>query len=449
MSVFSDSKRLSAILQQMGYSEVLKEYSVMAQNKKEKEEIPGFYISHKTKSENLASIINSWATTQSILKIKEKYPTMEDVDKIEAEFKRMSSTSSFPSLGARGGGGRTLRYPQYLQLREVWDDDLKPILSSSLFIEVGGTSMHTCNYDALIQHLTILARCSEHYSYLQSLDLSRSGYITNDEFKEYVKKYAFQFSFLQYDSENANDNYTSQEELMKLYVEFASQQFLVVLDPLSSGKVMIAKILNDVLFMFFVMVDGWTEERQNPFSLEVLNSFVKDFKNIDFKKTGILEPDSLLYMNRLRFTQAFVNRATETISFNNGVMNFEWYVRFRVAWFSVGEPFANAYFFDAIDIDGDGFITQNEMNYFQREIDKATKELYPEEKNIPPYDFVVSQHFDMCQASDQRISRKMFVEAKSTEGLLRRLCDIRDFTQYELSKDCGCRQLPVPDVFSL
>ena len=440
MSVFCDPEKIKEILKKLGEDKVAEEYSNIVEESNVKKEIPGFYISHQQKNDNIASLINSWATTRSIMELKKKYPSKSDIEKIEAEYKKINSVSSFPSLGVRASSGRTLRYPQYLQLRECLDDDIQTILSSSLFIEVGGPSMNICNYDALLMHLNILTRCVEHYSFIQSLDLSRSGYISNTDLKKYIEHFSKELSFIK-----AEDD----EELTQRYIEFAAQQILIVLDPLSSGKVMIGKLLNDVLFMYFVMVDGWAEERPNPFSIDTLNSFLKDFKNIDQNHDGILDPDDLLYMSRTRLTKTFVRRAAEAISFNNGVLNFEWYVRFRVAWFSVGEDFANAYFFDTIDVDNDGYITQNEINYFYRDVDKEAHEIYPDPDKIPPYNSVVTQHLDMCQATDQKITRKMFISSKATEGLLRRICDIREFLTYELDFDCPYRNIPIPDVHSL
>lgn len=433
------SSKLSSILQKLGYSEVDKELSSLTEESNN-QEIPGFYMSHTVKKDNIASLINSWATAQSIIKVKEKYPTKEDVQALEAAYIKINSSSSFPSLGKSSMSGRSLRYSQYLQLRESWKEDLQPILSSRLFVEIGGTSMNICNYDALLLHIKTISRCSEHYSFILSLDPSKTGFLTDIELKKYINHFASEFSFIQSEYD---------EETRKKYIQFCSQQFLVILDPLSSGKIMIGNLLNHVFFMYFVMVDGWSEERSNPFGFEIFRSFVSDFKIMDLNNDGIIEPKDLIYMSRLRLTSAFAFRAADGIGFNNNIINFEWYVRFRTAWYSLGEPFANSYFFDAIDIDGDGVITQYEINYFVREIIQIAKDLYPNNPAIPPYEYIASQLFDMLQASDQRITRHVFEQSRATANLIMRICDAREFIRYELDLECGSLQPPIPDVHSL
>lgn len=438
MSAFVNPSRLSSILQQIGFSDVEKEFTNLSKSN-ENPSIPGFYSSHKAKDDNIASLINSWATVQSIMKVQQKYPTKEDVDSLEREFNKLNSSSSFPSLRV-GSSGRSLRYPQYLQLRQTWREDLQPILSTKLFVEIGGNSMNLCNFDALLTHLKTIARCSEHYSYIQEMDLSRTGYVTEQDFKKYVDHFASKFSFLSMDFD---------QSFIEKYLQFATQQFLVVLDPLCSKKIMIGKLLNEILFMFFVMADGWAEDRPNPFSLDNFKSFVSDFNKMDINNDGIIEGKDLIYMNKLRLTPSFANRAKEGIQFNDNVINFEWYVRFRVAWYSLGETFANSYFFDAIDIDGNGIITQYEINYFVRDVIAIAKECFPNCKSIPPYDFIASQILDMCQATNQQFTRENFVKSRATANLIMRMCDAREFVHYELDEDCPTLQPPIPDVHSL
>lgn len=439
MTSFIQSSKLSSILNKLGYSEVEKEFTKLSNENDEIDIIPGFYSSHKAKKDNIASLLNSWSTAQSIIKVNEKYPTKDDVKALEDAYTKMNSSSSFPSLG-KSISGRTLRYPQYLQLRESWKDELQPILSSRLFIQVGGNSMNVCSYDALLIHIKTISRCSEHYSFLLSLDPTRTGFILESDFKTYINHFASEFSFIQSEYD---------EELRKKYYEFSAQQFLVILDPLSSGKIMIGNLLNQAFFMYFVMVDGWSEDRTNPFSFDYFRNFVQDFKTMDLNNDGIIEPKDLIYMGKLRLTSAFARTAADGIGFNNNIINFEWYVRFRTAWYFLGEPFANIYFFDALDIDGNGIITQYEINYFVREVIKIAKELYPDNKSIPPYDYIASQLFDMCQASDQKITRQFFVQSRATANLVMRICDAREFIRYELDLECESLQPPIPDVHSL
>ena len=311
MSVFIQSSKLSSILQKLGCTEVEKEFSLLAKEN-DNREIPGFYSSHSVKKDNIASLINTWSTAQSIIKVKEKYPTKDDVKALEDAYSKMNSSSSFPSLG-KSMSGRSLRYPQYLQLRESWKEELQPILSTRLFVEVGGSSMNICNYDALLVHIKTISRCSEHYCFILSLDPSKTGYLTEQDFKKYISHFALEFTFIQSEYD---------DEMRKKYVEFSTQQFLVILDPLSSGKIMIGNLLNHAFFMYFVMVDGWSDDRANPFSFDFFKSFIIDFNRMDLNHDGIIEPKDLVYMNKLRLTTAFVCRAADGIGFNNNICKF-------------------------------------------------------------------------------------------------------------------------------
>lgn len=426
MSVLNDPEKLSALLLEMGYKAELEEYNKMKDETFIEPEIPNFYTTHLPSSSNLESILNTWATNRSLKKLSGKFLSDADIKKLADEYKSISK-SNFPSLGI-GAPTKTIRYLQYQQMRDCLPENVQNFLSTQLYLDIGGSALQPINYDDFMAHLEAITRCVKHYSFLLSLDKTRSGFVTVKDFIKYVQKFVAELDFVEEEEEE-------KAGFKNYYLDFVISRFLIVLDPLSTGKIQSERITTEPLFMFFVMLDGDGEDLRNPFDKSIVKSVINDFKNMDTDDDGKLKSINLLRMCNYRLTRAFADRVGDALC-KDGNMSFAWYVKFRVAWDSVGCVWANTFLWDALDIDGNGIFTQFEANYFYREICKNFKKLYPDRKP-PPIEWVVSEKFDMAGATSMIITKEMFVNNKNSLNFVRHLTDLRSIVLWELNEDIG------------
>ncbi|KAH0794398.1 EF hand family protein [Histomonas meleagridis] len=211
-------------------------------------------------------------------------------------------------------------------------------------------------------------------------------------------------------------------------------RILLVIDPLNKGLISISRLVNEPLYLCFASLTTWDNfEKINPFDIEIFKSVLLDFNTIDTDEDGILKTTDLLNMNGYRLTEAFIESVYENLC-QNGTMDFEWFIRFKIALDNLGAKWANLFFFDAIDIDNSGDITRFEINYFQKDIVKECTKLFPESTMLPT-ESVISEKFDTLQVTTNRISKDVFVNSRATEAFVRQITDMAVVAKMEFNID--------------
>ena len=176
MNIFSTSETLIEALKKSEKNEIIDNYRKLL---KENNEIPKFFISHSNsekeyKNSFFANMMINLANQQSFHAILENYPSKDDVQFLRNAYEEMAKNSHV----------RVMRYTTYKQLRQKWPEKFQPILSSKLFVEIGGHSMHTINVDELFKHLDMIPRCVTHYLRLNQYDYLKTGSIDEESFKK-------------------------------------------------------------------------------------------------------------------------------------------------------------------------------------------------------------------------------------------------------------------------
>ncbi|OHS98208.1 EF hand family protein [Tritrichomonas foetus] len=422
MNLFSQPSTLIDALKRNGRDEIINEYVNFLNNPQKNNEIPKFFISESrtSKSYRLSSFANvmiSLANRESFHSILESYPSFQDVQNLRDAYDDMS----------RNSHTRVIKYTQYKQLRLKWPEKFQTILSSKLFVEIGGHSMHTINVDELFKYLDMIPRCVSHFIRLNQYDIMKNGSISEGSFFDYINdmtdRLHFIDEFMQYNS-NFRDH----------FIDFVGNRILIVLDPFRVGKVLIHNLIQNQLYLSFVILESSSDDKsRNPFSPNTIMNYINEFEAIDQNNDGLLNPEDLFKIQDTRFTKAFVDRIFDVLS-GNGPIDFSWYLRFRFVWDNLGTKWANQIIFDVLDVDGDGFISLFEMNYFYREIAKNFQDIYPE-KQLPTLDSWANEQFDHLNVTSSAISKEMFIKSRDVDMLVRQLTDLRTFCKCEFSED--------------
>lgn len=411
MSIICDPEKTKEALEQMGYIEEKKQYEKMLQSSSQS--IPLFYISSQN---SIIQTITKWAIENTSRHLDEYYLKKEHVDKLKEEFTKMTAASSLSGKTM----SKAMTYSQYCQLRQILPDQLSILLSAKLFLEIGGPSLHTINSEELFKYLYMIPACVSHYSKILLLDPSRTGYLNEESVLSYVQQCLPNFPYVEEAMDQRND-YES------LFLSYVVQRFLVVLDPMNIGRISIEELLNSEIYQNFVLY-GITEMQTNQFRQTLVDKVIDDFDDIDEDQDGNITAEDLTHLAGCKFTRTFTNRVVEVLGQEKN--DFSWFIRFKFAWDNIGSKWANAFFFDVMDVDGNDKITQFEVNYFYREIVNVVTLKNPNAV-LPLAESLLDEKLDMVGATNGEITRKIFINSRYTENVVKQLVDIKAYSEWE------------------
>jgi Ca2+-binding EF-hand superfamily protein len=418
MTVFASTARILEILEDLGHNEVSAEFKDLSKNSSVSSTVPWFYSNSPS---SLSSIINSWATERSAAALSEDYPNDEYIASLQRAFSQLTSNRSrFPSLGL-SAPVKSLRYTEYLQLRQQSPEKMQSILTSKLYVELCTGSLTTCPFDSLIQYLQTLADCVVHYTALLKFDQSHSGVISESDFVAYVRDFSAKLSFV------PPDHFDD-------YVLFVTERILVVVDPLRAKRISIRALMNETIMISWVTMRSASDVTRQPLGPEIFDMLRHAFEGLDSDKDGYVTAEDLTHMSDCRLLLVFCTRACEVIA-GDTKLNFGQFLRFRFVWDSAGYAWANTILFDILDIDSNGLITIFEMHYFYKQMMAKFNERFPDDQRKPPLEAFMSEAFDICQSTDDGITKDNFVKSRGSESVLKHMLDLRSFVKSELNED--------------
>lgn len=416
MNVLSQPESVIDLLNKTGRSEIAKCYEELVNDSPKTNEIPKFYVpdfqsSKRNYQYSFSSLLINLASNQSFHSISNSYPSYKDIQNLHEAYEEMPKSSQL----------RVIKYTQYKQLRQKWPEMLQPILSSRLFIEIGGHSTHTINADELFKRLDMIPCCVEHFIRLNQYDMLKTGSIDERSFTDYVTYMSNSLSFISEQSKVYPD-------FQQRFIEYVSTLIFTVLDPIRTGKVLIHDLIRNKYYLDFVMLETSADNMDdNQFSPSVTMKYINEFNEIDHDGDGFLSIDDLYSLPNTKFTKAFVNRVFD-VTTTNGVTNFGWYIRFRFMWDMPDTKWANQMMFDIFDVNEDGKITFFEINYFYREI-RNTSGL-----QVPPLESWMNEMFDHYGVTNSCITKNMFISSCMAHSL-RQLADVFLFINSEFPDD--------------
>lgn len=428
------------LLHDLNQNEVLNEFNKLRNENYDQNHIPRFHDYDKIA---IIDVLFSYANICGLQRFVEKYPTKDDVASLRATADKLCSSnfSNFPSLNRNISGPKTITYTKYLQLRDSWPEDLQSILSSKLFAQLNRGQASTLAVDELFNYLNTLTFSIPHIKVLLSYDKNNSNVISRKNFEQYVRVMAGKF----YSVREACENNSS---FMNYYVDFVTNMIFPKLDTLETQYIQISKLIQERLYHFFVMIDPDEDSstdsiRANTFSVSVVMKYVSNFKEIDTDNDGLVDADDIMKLNGVRWCRSFA----ESLIGNAVRPDFGWYVKIQSAYDSLGEPWANTIFFDIMDLDHDGYITEYEIATYYKEVVPEFKEYFdskPEsEKRAPPsLSWITNEIFDMFD-NDGHIPKDKFVESRITSGVIKHLVDVRGFILWETSEDILMSKRPL------
>jgi Ca2+-binding EF-hand superfamily protein len=198
-------------------------------------------------------------------------------------------------------------------------------------------------------------------------------------------------------------------------------------------RIFLEKLVEEPLLIFWIQVPNWDGDYHNPFCQDFAESVMMIFEDMDKDSNGVISAKDLASTSKYPISLAFADQICETLS-ENGEMTFGHFVRFKAIWENAGSDWANTILFEALDIDKDGLLTRFEINYFHRELAKMLKAKVPGHE-VAEGEAVMSENFDMCQSSQEGVTKENFIKSLSSERFVRAITDFRHFAGMEVDID--------------
>jgi len=224
-----------------------------------------------------------------------------------------------------------------------------------------------------------------------------------------------------------------EQSFYSFYVCTAVRKFFFFLDPLRSGRIKIQDVLacsflDDLLELRDEDLSGAVLE-QNWFSAPSALRVYGLYLNLDRDHNGMLSRQELAKYGSGTLTPVFLSRVFQECLTYEGEMDYKTYLDFVLAIENKKEPAALAYLFKLLDIQGVGYLTRFDLNYFFRAIQQA---MVQHGQEAVEFGDVSDEIFDMCRpAHPHHITLDDLIDSGQGETVINILADLNGFWSYE------------------
>ncbi|KAJ3018910.1 Serine/threonine-protein phosphatase 2A regulatory subunit B'' subunit gamma [Thoreauomyces humboldtii] len=228
----------------------------------------------------------------------------------------------------------------------------------------------------------------------------------------------------------------------KFYLCTASRKFAFFLDPMHRGSINIQTILlSPILTELYELREPELPkefERTNWFSSYSSLRVYGQFLNLDADKNGMLSRKELGNYNGGSLTDVFLDRVFQECMTYHGEMDYRSFLDFVLAMENVQTAESMAYFFRALDIDGNGYLEGTTVMYFFKAVVDKMVSLGHEAIGIRDFK---NEIFDMVNpAIEQRITLNDLIKSGVGGTVIKVLSDIEGFWAYEARENVDPNQ---------
>ena len=390
--------------------------------------VPPFWNSQSEEmSQEIFTYIGKVGRQTAILELREMLPELSEIEHLTEMVSKQGTGSKSLLNYSRARTPVLISYKQYKELKEQSSQQLQRMLTSKLFLNLCNKTTRNVSMERLVKHLKLTRNCEDYYLKLVAYDTNMSGFVSEANFVEYVKSIIAELPFI--------DLFLDEEpHFVDFYSLYVAHKMLVIHDPLRTCSVSIESIIKDPLFLQFVGLVEWEDTQQSELDPLDAKRLIAMFYEMDTDEDGKLTKEDLLHMPTFRFSDLFIERLILTFP---GEMDLVWYYRFIFAYVGLGKPWANQILFDVLDIDGNGVINEVEYHLFFYDILKDWQEVcdYPD----PSYGTLASETFDMCNATNNSMTKEKFIRTLRAKSFVHNIVDLRSLVKFLHNDDAPSR----------
>ncbi|KAH8605358.1 hypothetical protein ERJ75_001618800 [Trypanosoma vivax] len=266
-------------------------------------------------------------------------------------------------------------------------------------------------------------------------DSDNDGRLTEDELESYVRDLVPRVAALR----------DLNSDMLPFYCCSVGRRIFWALDPGTRGSIRIDSLLQSPLMDEWLDIQLMREEQpRNWFSPSITSYLYDKFLLLDTRATGTLNADNLkLYKKGLPTTlddglphgvgplsSLFIDRFFETnVMMAGSELDFRKFVDFVIAVEFLPQCQRPLFFWNILDIEGNGVLSPIHVNYFFREI---RSKLVAAGLEVPSVETVVQEVFDIIPTAEPlRITREEFLNAPQAGLFVVLLIDCLSFWAYE------------------
>lgn len=258
-----------------------------------------------------------------------------------------------------------------------------------------------------------LIKLQTEYVLLLKASTSGDGYLTSDDFTDYLNERLMQFPAVL-------DEYGSESSELPFYSAFLTDKLYGVLDVLCRNKLSATDIVCNPMFSAFIEI-GTNDE--NPLSISTFKSEYQQYRQY-VNDQGMIPLSDFKTCTDHSLSDAFANRIFELIPTYDGCIDYQGYTHFLNFIDNVDEEQSLAFFFRVFDIDGDGVIGPSDVLFFFEGVRREVK------KCDVSFDVFLQEILDNVGAHAAHITIDEFIHCGTADALIDILGDIKEFETY-------------------
>lgn len=242
---------------------------------------------------------------------------------------------------------------------------------------------------------------------LSEFDGNNNGYLTVEEFSNFITKFSKQLFFSKQITKvffprylttcvrkflfflPNNKNFDTNELEIKIYDIVESDEISELND-----------LLNDDL--------PEHEEMDNWFSLRHVEKVAREFRKLNYSRSGYLSKNEFKCFRDRTLTDVFVDRIFEVyVSNSKEGMSYEEFVDFILAYTHRNFEKSIKYFFKILDYSGTGYLNRLDITFFWKDISKKIRMMTSE---TIPFQAILSEFYDMILLPNQKRKKRIYLK---------------------------------------
>ncbi|OHT11923.1 hypothetical protein TRFO_18387 [Tritrichomonas foetus] len=314
------------------------------------------------------------------------------------------------------GKNKKARFIQYNQKHlQYVSQNAKSILFSEDVFKAFVFSRYFFDFLSFSQFVKGIIQLNKDFGELVSYSTMPGCFLTLDDVGDFIDSKIPKLSALK--NLMSNDGVT-----LPFYRQLVLEQITFHFDPYGMNRISAIDLMTSNDFTSFLTLTD-NDDSYNFYSYQYfIDIFAAFSKNVN--EEGLMNRESFKECKDWKFCQAFVDRVFEKSSLFSDCLDFGGFAHFYVNYENSETPTGARYYFDLLDIDGDGLIGPFDIGYFFKDL---LKESQSKDANL---DIFIQELLDKTQATQMGFTLEQFISCGSCEEIASILSDYNEFKIY-------------------
>ncbi|OHT01646.1 EF hand family protein [Tritrichomonas foetus] len=219
---------------------------------------------------------------------------------------------------------------------------------------------------------------------------------------------------------------------LEYYGQIVIARFMFQFSSIHDFKIDTRTFITSNLFYNLIELDSSPNNKENPFQPHEIIHIYNLYVGLDTDGVGLLTAENMKKFENYEFSDAFLKRLFDIISLQEQTFDFYQFILLYFQLRNMTSRPGTQFFFEVLDLDGDGVISRNDINYFYKAIVTETNV-----KNHD-YDAFLSKILDIISCQSEFVTEEDLLDSENQELFFKLLIDLNTFKDWEQQSDDGC-----------